>query len=199
MGSTNKLQGYRFSSVDLTQIIREEWDAAKQKPPGYVNLDQAVSALQRAFRRLTPVVPLPTDHWCKGVFQNFDKHDLGVIDVKCFRRIVEQTHDHYATKNEEQAKASMCRRRGRRQTYLVDEEKANPKKANVPQEPGTPVLGFRSQIQFPRDEDDGLAKMLTDYDLVDKSVGKGSFGTVQRVRCRRTGEIFCAKEIGIKE
>ena len=173
-------QGYGFRSSDLCEIIQQEWDAAEQKPPGYVNRNQAVDALQRAFRRLKPVVPLPSKLWCEGVFQNYDKRDLGVIDVRCFRRIVEQTHNHYATKNEGQAKASMGRQR--------------PEKTN-----DGVALGFQSRHLFPRDEDDGLAKMLTDYDLVDKSVGKGSFGTVQRVRCRRTGEIFCAKEIEIQE
>ena len=150
-----------------------------------MNRNQASCFLKRTLTRLEPVVPLPNERWYVTVFNNYDMDRDGLIDFKAFREIVEKFHHYHADKNERRA-----------QEFI---QLPTQKAADVPQEPGTPVLGFRTQIQFPRDEDDGLAKMLTDYDLVDKSVGKGSFGTVQRVRCRRSSEIFCAKEIKIQE
>eukprot|EP01071_Lankesteria_metandrocarpae_P003966 Lankesteria_metandrocarpae@DN3289_c0_g1_i1.p1 len=180
-----------FSDEDVAQIIGSAWLSTCPKD-NKLNFICAKNGLMKAIKALQPVTPMPRNEWYKTVFGNFDTDRDGFLNYTAFEEIVRQYYDHHKQKHRLKQLA------GRQTASPAASTTASttPKSSSPTSDGGAITLA--SHVMCPAHI--VACQIFRDYEFLDTAkLGRGSFGTVQVVQHRRTGERCACKRIPVTQ
>eukprot|EP00921_Rhytidocystis_pertsovi_P007106 GHVQ01011954.1.p1 GENE.GHVQ01011954.1~~GHVQ01011954.1.p1 ORF type:complete len:663 (-),score=106.03 GHVQ01011954.1:1018-3006(-) len=225
VGEENEVGGFSETAVETT--ARETFRGVLQKSMGLqINHSQCTVALKAVFRKLQPAVPIPdSPSWYTSVFRNYDTDRDGFIDCPSYLDIVLQYYRHHTKKRLSAIQSSYRQQSiinpasaypstncsspappltqertggGRGEGCLAkkwDEEEGGKREFHG-EGKAAGMVTLRSHIMFPR-HSSAEHSVFEDYEF-GTVAGSGSFGTVEVVRHKQTGEYRACKRIAIQ-